>query len=154
MAIFGEETHPAAWKMWNFKKWHIFGTQRAVFGPKNGISPKSLKLPQNNFITSPKTKNGDIWWRNAPCTRKNVKFQKMAYFRYTARRFWPQKWDFAKIVKTSTKQLYNKPTNQKWRYLVKKHTLHCEKCEISKNGIFSVHSALFLAPKMRFRQNR
>ena len=32
------------------------GTQRDVFGPKNGILPKSLKLPQNNFITSLQTK--------------------------------------------------------------------------------------------------
>ena len=154
MVIFGEETHPALRKIWNFKKWRIFGTQRAVFGPKNGISPKLLKLPQNNFITSLQTKNGDIWWINTPCTEKNVKFQELAYFWYTARRFWSQKWDFAKIVKTSTKQLYNKPTNQKWRYLVNKHTLHWEKCEISRNGIFLVYSAPFLAPKMGFRQNR
>ena len=73
MAIFGEETHPALRKMWNFKKWHIFGTQRAVFGPKNGISPKSLKLPQNNFITSLQTKNGEDWWKNAPCTARKLK---------------------------------------------------------------------------------
>ena len=154
MAIFGEETHPALRKMWNFKKWHIFGTQRAVFGPKIEISPKSLKLRQNNFITGLQTKTGKDWWINTPCTKKSVKFQEIAYFRYTARRFWPQKWDFVKIAKTSTKQLWNKHTNQKWRYLVKKHTLHWEKCEISRNGLFSVHSAPFLAPKMGFRQNR
>ena len=35
-----------------------------------------------------------------PALRKNVKFQEMAYFRYTACRFWTQKWDFTKIVKT------------------------------------------------------
>ena len=134
MMIFCEEIHPALLKMWKFKKWYIFSTHFRVFGPKSGISPKSLKLPQDNFITSLQTKNGDIWWRNTPCTEKNVKFQEMVYFRYTARRFWPQKWDFAKIVKTSTKQLYNKPTNQKWRYLVKKRTLHLEKCEMSTDG--------------------
>ena len=61
MAKFGEETHLAMVKMLHFKKCHIFGTQRAVFGPKSGILPKSLKLPQNSFITSLKTKNGDIW---------------------------------------------------------------------------------------------
>ena len=120
--------------MWNFKKWHIFDTQRDVFGPKNGISPKSLKLPQNKFITSLQTKNGDIWWRNTPCTEKNVKFQEIAYFRYTARRFLSQKWDFAKIVKTSTRQLYNKPTNQKWQGLVKKRTLYYPKTERSRDG--------------------
>jgi len=147
MAIFGEETHHAAQKMWNFEKiayfrytarrfwpqkwdfakifktsikqlynkstnqkwryvvkkhtqhwekceiskWPIFGTQRAAFGPENGISPKWLKLPQNSYISSLKTKNGDIWWINTPCTEKNVKLQKMAYFWYKARRFWPKK---------------------------------------------------------------
>ena len=55
MAIFGEETHPAMLKVLKFKKWHIFGTHCDVFGPKNGISSKSLKLPQNNFITSLQT---------------------------------------------------------------------------------------------------
>ena len=154
MAIFGEETHLALGKIWNFKKWHIFSTQRAVFGPKNWILPKSLKLPQNNFIPSPKTKNGDIWWRNTPCTQKNVKFEKMAYFPYTAGCFWPRKWDFAKILKTSTKNFITSLKTKKWRYLVNKHTLHWEKCEISRNGIFSVHSAPFLDPKMGFRQNR
>ena len=58
----------------------------------------------------------------------------MAYFRYTARRFWSQKWDFAKIVKTSTKQLYNKPTNQKWQNLDEKRALHCPKTEMSTDG--------------------
>ena len=71
--MIGEETHLALGKMWNFKKWPIFGTQRAVFGPKNGISPKSLKIPQNNFITSLQTKNGKDWWRNAPCTAQKLK---------------------------------------------------------------------------------
>ena len=61
MAIIAEETHPAMVKMQNFKKQHIFGTQRAIFGPKNGILPKSLKLPQNNSITSLQTENDDIW---------------------------------------------------------------------------------------------
>ena len=78
----------------------------------------------------------------------------MTYFRYLLRVFGPKKWDFAKIVKTSTKQLYNKPTNQKWQYLVNKHTLQWKKYEISENGISSVRTTPVLAPKMGFRQNR
>jgi hypothetical protein len=35
--------------------------------------------------------------------------------------------DVYKILKTSIKQSYIKPRNQKWRALVKKRTLHCPK---------------------------
>ena len=136
------------------KKWHIFGTYCAVFGPKNGISPKSLKLPQNNFITSLKTKNGDIWWINTTCKGKNVKLKKKAYFWYALRRFWPENGISLKSLKLPQNNLTTNPKTKNgdiwWR------NIPCSRKNVKfqKNDIFSVHSVPFLAPKMGFRQNR
>ena len=153
MAIFDEETKPEKVKIWNLKN-GIFSVCPAPFlAPKMGFRQNPLNFHKTTLQQAYKPKMAIFGEETHPVAWKMWNFKKMAYFWYTARRFWTQKWDFAKIIKTSTKQLYNKPKNQKWQYLVKKRTLHSEKCEISKNGIFSVHSAPFLAPKMGFRQN-
>ena len=113
MVSISEEMHPALPENWFSLKMHIFGTNLGVFEPKKVIFPRSLKLPQNSLITSLQTKNGKYWWKNVACTAWKQIISKNAYFWYATLAFWLQKWDFSKILQTSTKQPYNKPTNQK-----------------------------------------
>ena len=66
--------------------------------------------------------------------REKCEISRNGIFSVHSAPFLAPKWDFTKIVKTSTKQLYNRPTNQKWQGLVKKRTLYCTKTEMSTDG--------------------
>ena len=78
----------------------------------------------------------------------------MYIFGYKIGRFWPKIWEFFKIVKTSSKGLYLKPTNQKWWCLVKKCGLDCEKLILTKNVHFRLQNWPFLTQNVGIFQNR
>ena len=78
-----------------------------------------------------------------PALPENYFFLKMPIFGTKSLVFDPQNGFFSKSLKRPQNNFY-KPTNQKWRYLEEKRTLHCLKTDFFlKMPIFGRNSRVF-----------